>query len=213
MLMPHDAHMVADLGFEIRTILVIFELQVTQMLPTKFQVNLPFGSGEEAKNRFSRLPWWISNRNDFSYILSTSHTEDASYQVSSQLRSHHPHPHPDVSYQVSSQLVFWLSRRSKQKKRFSRWQPWWPSWISDRNNFSYFWSISHWKLLTKFPVKWLFVSEEAKNKFSRWPPSWISDWKDFSYFWSTKHPDAFYQVKSQLAFGLRSRIGPEVKEE
>ena len=35
------------------------------MLPTKFRVNWPFGSGEEAKNRFSRwLPWqtsWISD--------------------------------------------------------------------------------------------------------------------------------------------------------
>ena len=39
-------------------ILAIFDLQVTQMLPTKFRVNWPFGSGEKAKNRFSRwLPW------------------------------------------------------------------------------------------------------------------------------------------------------------
>ena len=58
------------------------------MLPSKFGVNWPFGSGEEAKNRFSRWrPWrpsWISDRNDFSYLWSTSHP-DASYQVSSQL--------------------------------------------------------------------------------------------------------------------------------
>ena len=31
-----------------------FYLQVTPMLPTKFQVNWPFGSGEEAKNIFLR---------------------------------------------------------------------------------------------------------------------------------------------------------------
>ena len=36
------------LGFPIRTILAIFYLQDTPMLPTKFQVNWPFGSGEEA---------------------------------------------------------------------------------------------------------------------------------------------------------------------
>ena len=42
------------LGYPIGTILAIFDLQVTPMLPTKFQVNWPFGSGEEAKNRFSR---------------------------------------------------------------------------------------------------------------------------------------------------------------
>ena len=50
-----------------------FDLQVTPMLPTVFQVNWPFGSGEEAKNIFSRWPprppSWITDRNDFSYIL------------------------------------------------------------------------------------------------------------------------------------------------
>ena len=35
-------------------ILAIFDLQVTPMLPSKFGINWPFGSGEEAKNRFSR---------------------------------------------------------------------------------------------------------------------------------------------------------------
>ena len=60
------------LGFPIGTILAIFNLQVTPMLPGKFGVNLPFGSGEEAKNKFSRwLTWrpsWISDRIDFSYF-------------------------------------------------------------------------------------------------------------------------------------------------
>ena len=40
------------LGFPIGTILCTFYLTVTPMLLTKFQVNLPFASGEEAKNRF-----------------------------------------------------------------------------------------------------------------------------------------------------------------
>ena len=68
------------------------------MLPTKFQVNWPFGSGEETKNRFSRgLSWppsWVSAWNDFSDFLSTSH--------------------PDASYQVSSQLAFQFLRRSEK---------------------------------------------------------------------------------------------------
>ena len=46
----HGGH----LGFPIGTILAIFDLQVTLMVPSKFGVNWPFGSGEEAKNRFSR---------------------------------------------------------------------------------------------------------------------------------------------------------------
>ena len=59
-------------GFSIGMILAIFYLQVTPMLPSKFGVNWHFGSGKEAKNRFSRwLPWrpsWISNQHDFSYF-------------------------------------------------------------------------------------------------------------------------------------------------
>ena len=42
------------LGVPIGSILAIFDLQVTLMLPSKFGVNWPFDSGEEAKNRFSR---------------------------------------------------------------------------------------------------------------------------------------------------------------
>ena len=44
----HGGH----LGFPIGTILAIFNLQVTLMLPSKFGVNWPFGSGEEAKIDF-----------------------------------------------------------------------------------------------------------------------------------------------------------------
>ena len=43
------------------------------MLPTKFQVNCRFDSGEEAKNRFSRWPLrrpsWISDRINFNYFF------------------------------------------------------------------------------------------------------------------------------------------------
>ena len=43
----------SHLGFLIQAILAIFDLLDTPMLPTKFQVNWPFGS-EEVKNKFSR---------------------------------------------------------------------------------------------------------------------------------------------------------------
>ena len=49
-----DGHHGGHAGFPNRMILAIFDLHVNLMLPTKFQVNQPFGSGEEAKNRFSR---------------------------------------------------------------------------------------------------------------------------------------------------------------
>ena len=49
---------------------------------------------------------------------------------------------------------------------------------------------------------WPFGSgEEAKNIISR-RLSWISDGNDFSYLRSTNHPDAPYQVSSQLAQGV-----------
>ena len=42
------------LGFPIGVIFAIFNLLVTLMLPTKFQVKGPFGSEEKAKIRFLR---------------------------------------------------------------------------------------------------------------------------------------------------------------
>ena len=44
-----------NLEFRNETILAIFDVQVNPMLPTKFRVNWPFGSGEEAKNRFFKM--------------------------------------------------------------------------------------------------------------------------------------------------------------
>ena len=126
------------LGFPIGTILAIFDLRVTPMLPNKFGVNWSFGSGEEAKNRFSR------------------------------------------------------------------WPPWWPSWILTGTILAIFDLQVTPMFPSKFGVNWPFGSgEEAKNRFSRWQPSWISDRNDFSYFLSTSHPNASYQVLSQLAQGCR----------
>ena len=93
-----DGHYGSHPGFPISMILATFDLQVTLMLPTKFGVKWPFGSGEEAKNSFSRWqPWWPSwnsDWNDFSYFWSTSH--------------------PDASHQVSSQWAFWVRIRSEK---------------------------------------------------------------------------------------------------
>ena len=90
-----DGHYGGYLRFPISMILAIFDLQVTLIIPTKFGVSWPFGSGNKVKNRFSRwLPSWISDRNDFSYFWSTSH--------------------PNASYQVSSKLAFGFRRRSEK---------------------------------------------------------------------------------------------------
>ena len=101
------------------------------------------------------------------------------------------------------QVNLLLGLGEEAKKRFSR------SWISDQQDFSYFDLQVTLMLLTKFGVNWPFGSGDVvKNRFSRWrpwQPSWISNRHDFSYFLSTSHPDASYQVSSQLAFGFRRR--------
>ena len=93
--------------------LFFFYLQVTSMLPTKFQVG---GSGEEAKNRFSRWPprrpSWISDRNNFIYFLSTGH--------------------PDASTKFRVNWPFGSEEEAQNSV------PRRPSWISNRNDFSYF---------------------------------------------------------------------------
>ena len=57
-------------GVLIRTILAIFDLQVTPNPVTKFRISWLFESEEECKIYFSRwTPWrsvWISDRNYFS---------------------------------------------------------------------------------------------------------------------------------------------------
>ena len=47
-----DGNHGSPLGFSIRTILAVFDLQVTLILPIKYQVNWPFISGEAAQNSF-----------------------------------------------------------------------------------------------------------------------------------------------------------------
>ena len=102
-----------------------------------------------------------------------------------------------------------LGLGEEAKNRFSRWPPWRPSWITIDTILALF----HLQVTpmppTKFRVDWPFsAGEEAKNRFSRWlpwRPSWFSDRNNFSYIWSTSHPNASYQVSSQLAFRFRRR--------
>ena len=136
------------------------------MLPTKFRVNWPFGSGEEAKNRFSRWrswrPSWISDRHDFSFFLIYKSprcflaslvsiglsVQEKSGKIDFQDGGHLGFPIGTILaifyLQVTPMLpskfgVNWpFGSGEEAKNRFSRWRPWRPSWISDRHDFSYF---------------------------------------------------------------------------
>ena len=157
---PHGSH----LWFPIRTILVIFDLQVTPMLPTKFPSNLAYLFQKKRKMDFEEggQPSWISDQNDFGYFWST------------------------VTLMLPTKFqVTWPFSSGEAKNRFSRWQP---SWTSDQNNFNYFPSCF---LLSFKSIGLLAQEKKQKNRFSRWWPlwpSWISDQNNFSYFWSTSHP-------------------------
>ena len=159
-----DGHHGGQLGFRIATILAICDLQVIPMLHTEFQVNWPFGSGEEAKNIFTRWPTqrssWISDGNDFIYFWSTRcfllSFKSVGPSVQEKKRK--------IYFQVSGQLGFPIE-----------------------TILASFDLLIITMLSTKFQVSWPFGSgEEAKNIFSRWPPWWrpslISDLNDFAIF-------------------------------
>ena len=101
-------------------ILAIFDLQVTPMLPSKFGVNWPFGSGEEAKIDFQ----------------DGGHGGHLGFPIGTILAI--------FDLQVTPMLpskfgVSWpFGSGEEAKNRFSRWRPWRPSWISDQHDFSYF---------------------------------------------------------------------------
>ena len=101
------------LGFPIRMILATFDLQVTSILPLKFESTALLLHGKKVQNRSStcllRRPSWVSDQNDFSYFLPTSH--------------------PDTSYQVLSQWALNFYSGEEVQNRFSRWQLWWPSYF------------------------------------------------------------------------------------
>ena len=109
----HGGH----LGFPIGTILATFDLQITLMLPSKFGVNLPFGSGEEAKIDFQ----------DGGHLGFPIGTILVIFDL-------------QVTLMLPSKFgVNWpFGSGEEAKNRFSRWRPWRPSWISYRHDFSYF---------------------------------------------------------------------------
>ena len=120
-------------GFLFGTILAIFDLQVTLMLPT-VSSQLAFWFRKRSENRISRWPprrlSLISDSESFLMFF-----------LLLLLLLFFIYKSPRGSYQVLSQLAFWF--RIGSKNRLSRWQPWRPSWNFDRNDFSYFWSTSH----------------------------------------------------------------------
>ena len=97
-------------------------------------------------------------------------------------------------------------QKKKRKIEFSRWPP---SWISNWNDFSYFYIYKSSRcFLQIFNSAGPLVQENKRKKVSRsplWRPSWNSDPNNLNCFRSTSHPNASYQVSSQMAFQFRRR--------
>ena len=95
----------------------IFDLQVTQVLPTKFRVNWPFSSGEQCKIDFKD-----SNHGGHLGFPIKTILAVLDLQVTMMLPTKFP--------------VSWLfGSEEEAKNRFLRW---WPSWLCDLNYVSYF---------------------------------------------------------------------------
>ena len=89
------------------------------MLPTKFPVSWPFGSGEEVKD-FQDGCHGAHSGFPISMILAIFDLQD-------------------TRMLPSKFGVNWpFGSGEEAKTRFSRWPPWQPSWISNRHDFSYF---------------------------------------------------------------------------
>ena len=98
-------------------------------------------------------------------------------------------------------LTFVSGREAKN--RFSRWRPWRLSWISHQNNFYIFIYKSPRCFLPSFKSIGLLFKEKKRKKSKWWPwrPSWLANRYNFKYLCSARHPDASYQVSSQLPSG------------
>ena len=93
----------------------------------------------------------------------------------------------DTSFQVSSELAFWVK---KFRNRFSRWQPWHPPWISDRNNFIYVRPTSH-------PDASYKVSSHKPGNLIR-GSCWLCTQNLYANFrpWFTRHPKDNKRINS-----------------
>ena len=176
------------IGFPIKTNLATFDLQVTQILPSKFRISWPFGSEAETQNRFSRQrPWqpsWISNRNEFSYFFYTL-MFPTKFQVNWPIG---PGEEKKQIFKMAAMVAIMdflrsfksvdVSFQEKRKIDFQNGRHDGHLGFPTGTILTSFDLQVISMLPTKLQVKWPFGSvQEAKNRF----PSWTSDQKDFSY--------------------------------
>ena len=180
----NNINKMAAIGFPIRMILATVDLQVILILPMNFESVALSVQGKSSKQIFKMdamaAVWdFLSQRFELFFI----------YQS---LRCFLP------SFESTGLSV---QKKKGKKKRFLRWLP---SWISDWNHFNYFYIYKSSRcFLPIFKSTGLLVQENKRKK--EFQIVWIFDPNNLSYFRSTSHPNASYQVSSQMAFQFRRR--------
>ena len=190
---------VIHLGFLIGTILAFFDLQVVLKFPYQVSSQLAFRLRRRSAKIFSGLrPYWISDRNNFSFFLFFFFLFFFLEQKGKRKVQTLP-----TEFRVNRHF----GSGEEPQNRFSRLRLCRPSWISHRNGFSYF-------LLASYPdssyqvssqLAFWFRSRIAKQslRWRLWQPSWIHLLFCFLLLLFAGHWYAFYQVSSQLAEGCR----------
>ena len=157
-------------------ILASFDVQVAPILPIKFPVSWPFGSGEEEQNRFSRRqPSW----NPIRTILATFNLQVA----------------PIFPTKIWVNWPFCSGQEAQI--RFSR------AWISNPNNFNcFFVNKLPWYFLTNFESTGILVQEKKhKIYFQNGGHGATLDYlqNNFNFLWSTS---PWYFLPSFESIGL-----------
>ena len=167
----------SHLRFPIRMILATVDVQVTSILPMNFWVNCPFGTGEKNQNRFSRR---MRPQFGISYRNHLSY-----FFIYKSPRCFLP----------SFESIGLSVQKKKGKIDFQDGHHLGFDW----NNFSYFYIYKSSRCF--LPI---FKSTGPLVQENKWKKR-VSDPNNLSYFRSTSHPNASYQVSSQMAFQFRRR--------
>ena len=159
----------------------IFYLQVTTMLPTKFQVNWPFRFRRRSKMAavVAILYFWLEQVLPFLIYKSLG------------------------CFLPSFKPIGLLVQEKKWKIDFQD--------CGHSSQFGFLiemiLAIFHLQVSTMLPIMFqvngpFSSGEEANNRFSRWLPSWISDQKDFSFFFIYKSLRCFLLSLESIGLGV-----------
>ena len=146
-----DGSRCCNVGFPIRKILAIFDIQVIPIIPIKFRVNWPFHYKKNFEIDFQDCSRgclsWISKHNDLSFFFSSPgalHQVNLCHGLLSVVRPsvvsfslfrHLLQRHVGLSWNLVGGIVAtWRFRIAKIVPfRCPRWPPWRPSWNSSND--------------------------------------------------------------------------------